>query len=477
MNRRKFLKTAAALTAGAGCHGGAVCRHASAAANPAASPQAETAARKPNFVVIFIDDMGYGDIEPFGSKVNRTPCLNRMAEEGMKLTSFYVGGTPCTPSRAALMTGCYAARVGLQGGVCFPGFDWGLNPDEITIAEVLKGVGYATGCFGKWHLGDQPSLMPDKQGFDYYFGIPYSNDMWIGGNRKYPPLPLLRNREVVGQVNTPEAQSMLCKQFTDESVEFIRRNKDKPFFVYVPHAFIHNPRHARKEFMDRAGDATQAVIEETDWSVGQILDILVELKLDKNTLVIFTSDNGGAGGTSNAPLRGGKGGPPYEGHYREPTIAWWPGHVPAGTVCDEITSTIDLLPTFARLAGAGAPADRKIDGGDIAPLLRGAKGATSPHKAFFCKGQSVREGKWKLLKVQKTTELYDLDADIGEKNNIADKHPDVVKHLEELLRAHLEDLEKNSRPRAKVPDAKPIIPKSMDAQEPAAERKKARKKE
>ena len=424
---------------------------------------AESSTTKPNFVIIFIDDMGYGDIEPFGSTKNSTPHLNRMAEEGMKLTSFYIGWSACTPSRASLMTGCYAKRVGMDGRVCFPAEARGLNPDEITIADLLKAKGYATGCFGKWHLGDQPQFMPGKHGFDYYFGIPYSNDMWRfhpnNKNYNFPPLPLLRNDDVVGVVEDGDDQAMLCKRFTDEAVSFIHRNKDRPFFVYLPHAFIHHPRFARKEFMAKAKDETEAQIEETDWSAGQILKTLRDLGLEKKTLVIFTSDNGGSGGTSMGPLRGGKGGPVYEGHMREPTIAWWPGRIPAGSVCDEISSTMDLLPTFAKFAGARMPTDRIIDGRDISALLFAEPGAKSPHDIWFYKETGVRSGKWKFLNKGKG-ELYDLDEDIGEKNNVASRHPDTVKRLRNLIREHIGDLERNSRPAAFADNPKPILPHS-----------------
>lgn len=308
---------------------------------------------KPNFVVIFIDDMGYGDIGPFGSTINRTPHLDRMAKEGMRLTSFYVAAPVCTPSRAALMTGCYPKRVGLAtgswSGVLFPKDSHGLNPQEITIAEVVGGAGYATGCFGKWHLGDQPEFLPTNQGFDTYFGIPYSNDMWpphppaARWKSGVCPLPVLQGEKVVDVVEDMDDQADLCKRFTDQAVAFIRRNRERPFFVYLPHSFIHHPRAARKEFLERAGidsdtkldgermireheyflrQRTRAEIEEVDWSVGQILNTLRELGLAENTLVLFTSDNGGASGCVNAPLRGGKGST-FEGGMREPTLAWW----------------------------------------------------------------------------------------------------------------------------------------------------------
>jgi len=455
---------------------------AAAAALPRRSEAAKAPGRPPNLVVIFIDDMGYGDIEPFGSTLNHTPHLSRMAEEGMKLTSFYVAAPVCTPSRAALMTGCYPRRVGLDRGsihaVLFPGDRHGLHPNEITVAEVLKGAGYATGCFGKWHLGDQPQFLPTSQGFDTYFGIPYSNDMWPEHGRwRFPPLPLVRGKEVVGQVETMDDQALLCKQVTDEAVRFIRDHRDRPFFCYVPHAFVHHPRGAREAFLEKAKNpdkVTGAQIEEVDWSVGQILGTLRDLDLAENTLVLFTSDNGGAGGCVNKPLRGGKGST-WEGGMREPTVAWWPGRVPAGAVCDEVATAMDVLPTFAALAGQKPPTDRIIDGHDIRPLLFAEPGAESPWNAFFYydagrRLRAVRAGQWKLFADGR---LYDLDADIGETTDVAKQHPDVVARLKihlDRCRADLgegENLGPNCRPVGVDPDSKTLLPRPW-AEGPAA---------
>jgi len=406
------------------------------------------AAEPPNIVVIFIDDMGYGDIGPFGSKLNKTPHLDKMAAEGLKLTSFYVAAPVCTPSRAALMTGCYPMRVGLARGsghaVLFPGDHWGLHPAEITVAEMLQASGYVTGCFGKWHLGDQPGFLPTDQGFDVYFGIPYSNDMWPGLRRwQFPKLPLLRGSQVVGEVKDMDDQADLCRLFTEEAVKFIRANQQQPFFVYLPHAFVHHPRQATERFMNGTQNpdkVTGGQIEEVDWSVGQILDTLRELKLAKKTLVIFTSDNGGARGCVNAPLRGGKGST-WEGGMREPTVAWWPGSIRAGTVCDELATAMDLLPTFAALAGAELPPDRIMDGRDISPLLRGDPAAKSPHEAFFYYGgtnlRAVRSGPWKL---HASGQLFNLDEDIGESRNVAAAHPDIVTRLNGYLEDARTDL-------------------------------------
>ena len=434
------------------------------------SADCEAAAQiKPNVVFIFIDDMGYGDIGPFGSTTNQTPSLNRMAAEGLKLTQFYVSNTACTPSRSALLTGTYARRIGMDGRVLFPGEKRGLNPHEITIAELLRGQGYVTGCFGKWHLGDQPAFLPLAQGFDEYFGIPYSNDMWPGNKRgnpltnrgPYTPLPVIRQNTAVAYVSDGADQSLLCEVMTDEAIKFITSHQEERFFLYLPHAYIHGPRYARPKILKRAaGNVLRANVQEVDTSVGRVLGTLRDLKLDKNTLVIFTSDNGGAGG-SMGPLRGRKGGPKYEGHMREPTIAWWPGTIPAGTESSEIVASVDILPSLARLAGAEVPRDRRIDGRDALDVLLGKPQARSPHEILYYETDAVRRGKWKLLrkqiKGQRVTELYNLEADIGEKTNLLKKHPQQAKQLGELLDAHARDLAQDTRPAGFVTTAQPII--------------------
>jgi arylsulfatase A-like enzyme len=400
--------------------------------------------RPPNFVVIFIDDMGYGDIGPFGSTINQTPVLDKMAEEGMKLTSFYVAAPVCTPSRAALMTGCYPKRVGLSRGswgtVLFPKDTHGLNPDEKTIAEVLKDAGYATGCFGKWHLGDQTEFLPTAQGFDRYYGIPYSNDMWPPHepSKRWKngccPLPVMSGTKVIDIVEDMDEQADLCRQFTEEAIKFIKDNKDKPFFCYIPHAFVHYPRKARPQFMEKATvkGAHEAQVEELDWSMGEIFKTIRELGIEKDTVVIFTSDNGPAGGSSG-PLRGHKG-QTWEGGMREPTVAWWPGTIPAGSVCDEVCTAMDLLPTFAALGGGKVPDDRVIDGYDITPLLKGVKGAKTPYEKFFYmhadKLKAVRAGDWKL---HSHGELFNLIKDIGESKDVAAENPEVVAKLQKLM--------------------------------------------
>lgn len=421
---------------------------------------------RPNIVVIFIDDMGYGDIGSFGSKQNSTPSLDRMAREGRRLTSFYVASPVCTPSRAALMTGCYPQRVGLQKGtdhiVLFPGDHHGLNPNEITIAEVLKEAGYATGCFGKWHLGDQPQFLPTEQGFDYYYGIPYSNDMWPGLKRwQFPDLPILRNTEVVDIVRDMDEQALLCRRFTEEAVQFIRKHREDPFFVYLPHAFVHAPRKATESFLKNSETVEEAQVEEVDWSTGQILEVLRSEGLSRKTLVIFTSDNGPAGGLSAGPLRGRKGSG-YEGGHREPTLVWWPGTVPAGTESDGLSATIDLLPTFARLCGGRVPLDRVIDGKDISGILLGHDGDTAktPHDRYFYqqggKLRAVRSGDWKLFV---TGELYNLRTDLAESNNIAGSNPKVVKRLNGMLDDFRADIAANSRPVGVAENARTLVPR------------------
>ena len=439
--------------------------------------------QKPNIVLMFIDDMGYGDIGPFGNKINQTPHLDRMAEEGNVLTQFYVANTACTPSRAALLTGTYANRIGMDGGlqkkegipsfiVNFPGDHRGLNPSEITIAEMLKENGYATGCFGKWHLGDQPEFMPLAQGFDTYFGIPYSNDMWPGNKRgnpvtnrgPYEPLPVMLQNKAVAHVADDYDQALLAEVITDEAIKFIRKNKKQPFFCFIPHSHVHNPRFARLKFLQRAeGNVNRAHVEEVDDSIGRVLNTLRSLKLDKNTLVIFTSDNGGAGGMSMGPLRGGKGGPKYEGHMRVPTLTWWPGKITGGITTQEIGVTTDLLPSFAKLTGSKVPNDRIIDGKDISGILLGKKKSKSPHKIHYYEVEGIRKEDWKLVKKKvkgKTIlELYDLSTDLGEKKNLAQTQPKMVEELDNLLKQHAASIAANLRPPAYSKKPKPILTK------------------
>jgi len=440
-------------------------------------------AQPPNFIIIFCDDLGYGDVGCFGSQKNRTPNIDRMSAEGMRFTSFYATSGVCTPSRSSLMTACYPRRVNMHqdhDGLCvlFPVAKKGLNPDEVTIADLLKEQGYATCCIGKWHLGDQPQFLPTKQGFDYYFGIPYSNDMGSREGTNRPPLPLVQNETVI---EAPADQNTLTKRYTEQAVDFIKANKDKPFFIYLPHTMPHTPLHASEAFRGRSANGLYGdVIEELDWSVGQILETLRQLGLDSRTLVVFTSDNGATAekGRSNGPLRGHKG-TTWEGGQREPCIVWWPGRIPAGKTCSKLTTTMDLLPTFAHLAGTKPPTDRIIDGKNIWPLMADKKGAKSPHEAFYYyqmdQLQAVRSGRWKLhlpLAQKKKNwgeptpnvplALYDLQADIAETTDVADQNPDVVKRLLILAEKARQDLGdvgregKNQRPAGWVVSPKPL---------------------
>ncbi len=354
--------------------------------------------------------------------------------------------------------------------VLFPVAQRGLNPKEITIAEVLKKQGYATACVGKWHLGDQPPFLPTKQGFDSYFGIPYSNDMGSRQRKRNPPLPLMRGEKVI---EAPANQNTLTKRYTEEVIRFIESNQKKPFFVYLPHTMPHNPVHSSEKFRGKSANKGYGdCVEEIDWSTGEILNALKRLKLDEKTLVLFTSDNGAARrwGGRNLPLSGFKGST-MEGGMRVPCVARWPGRIPAGKICDEVASTIDLLPTFAKLAGTTAPKDRIIDGKDITPLLSSRAGAKSPHEAFYYyfrdQLQAVRSGPWKLhLPVKarraRATRLYNLDQDIGEKQNVASKNEDVVKRLTALAEKAKVDLGdrgkkgKNQRPAGHVKMAVPL---------------------
>ena len=453
-----------------------------------------SAAPKPNFIVINIDDLGYADIGPFGSKLNRTPHLDRMAKEGRKLTSFYAAPV-CSPSRAALMTGCYAKRALPIPHVFFPVGAVGLSPKEITVAEVLKGAGYATGIIGKWHLGDQPEFLPNAQGFDLHFGLPYSNDMGPVGDgvrsdlgkpipaanpnakgKGQPPLPLLRNGAVVKRV-LPDDQQSLVEIYTDEAVKFIAEKKDAPFFLYLPHNAVHFPIYPGKKW---AGKSPHGIysdwVEEVDWSVGRVLDALREHGLAERTLVIFTSDNGGTPRGLNTPLRGHKGST-LEGGVRVPTLAWWPGKIPGGTASDAIAGNHDILPTFAALADAKLPADRKLDGANITPQLTGTPDAKPAHETFFyyngLRLNAVRHGDWKLQIATGRTaddaarnfapQLYNLRTDIGEATNVAAANPEVVAKLQAIIAANEADLGTTGlgpgcRELGRVENQKPLIP-------------------
>jgi arylsulfatase A-like enzyme len=429
--------------------------------------------RLPNFVVIFIDDMGYADIGPFGAEGYETPHLDRMAREGRTFTDFYVTQAVCSASRAGLMTGCYNVRVGILGALNHRA-DYGLAPSEMTLAEVVKQKGYATACFGKWHLGHHPKFLPTNQGFDQYLGLPYSNDMWpfhpTAGD-KYPDLPLLDGTRVVDPQVTGEDQAQLTTQYTRRAVQFIEQNREKPFLVYLPHSMVHVPLFVSDKFQGQSprglfGD----VVMELDWSVGQILDTLERLDLREQTMVIFTADNGpwlayGDHAGSAGPLREGKG-TMFDGGCREPTLMWWPGKIPAGTVCSEPAMTIDILPTIAGRIGAKLP-PRTIDGHDIWPLISGQPDAKSPHEVYFFyygnQLQAARMGKWKLHfphgyrtlsgraggtggtpvpydQAQIGLALFDLEQDVGETTDVKAKHPDVVARMQQAAERIREEL-------------------------------------
>lgn len=437
----------------------------------------------PNLIIIFCDDLGYGDIGCFGSTVHRSPNIDRIAEQGVKLTSFYVTSGVCTPSRSSLLTGCYPRRVNMHEDhnelcVLFPRGKKGLNQDELTIAEVLKSAGYATACIGKWHVGDQPEFLPTRQGFDMYYGIPYSNDMGNESRPSRPPLPLLRNETVI---EAPVEQTTITRRYTEEAVTFIRQHKDEPFFLYMPHTMPHNPVYASEAFQGTSANGGYGdAVQEIDWSVGQIVRTLEELEIVEQTLVLFTSDNGAAKkwGGSNGPLRGWKGST-WEGGQRVCAVAQWPGPIAAGRTINEMASTLDLLPTMAQLADVPLPQDREIDGVDISGLLLNETNE-SPRQTFFFyqmgQLQAVRSGKWKLhlpLKDKKRnwgpsegpqeTQLYDLEADISESNNVAAEHPDVVDallQLAEQARSELGDEEQvgsGQRPAGWVDNPQPLL--------------------
>ncbi len=458
----------------------------------------------PNIVVIFIDDMGYADINPFGATAYQTPNLNRMSQQGRKFTDFAVSSAVCSASRSALLTGCYHKRLGISGALG-PKDDYGLAADELTLAELCKSKGYATAAFGKWHLGHHPKFLPTSHGFDQFYGIPYSNDMWplhpgtIAKRERNPDaksdwanLPMIRST-APGEVQiaidsmTPDDQQQMTKQFTERAVDFIKSNVETPFFLYLPHPMVHVPLYVSDEFRGKSGAGLFGdVVMEVDWSVGQVLSAIEDIGAQQNTLVIFTSDNGpwlsyGTHSGVAAPLREGKG-TMFEGGVREPTLMWWPGKIPAGTSCDQLCSTIDIVPTVAKLIDAELPS-HKIDGHDIRPLMFGEDGATSPHESFcgFYAGslQTIRNDRFKLVfphqyrtlnghpggvyglpvgYQNKMAELalYDLDNDVSETKNVIDQHPDVVAKLQaaaEIARNELGDkLTKTKGTQVRVPD-------------------------
>jgi len=426
----------------------------------------------PNFILIFTDDQGYADVGVYGATDILTPNLDRMSEQGVRFESFYVAAPACTPSRAGLMTGCYPKRVGLHQGVLWPHATIGLNPNEITLAEVLKQRGYATACIGKWHLGRPPSLLPTRQGFDTFFGLPYSHDMTpdhifslFGGN--FPPVPLMQDETIIEEGVDP---TTLTQRYTEEAMRFIRENRWRPFFIYLAHNMPHYPARASEEFEDPIVDPTHrgvyaSAVEEIDWGVGRILELLQELGLEENTLVVFTSDNGpwrlvrllfGEPTGSALPLRGWKG-ETFEGGMRVPAIMQWTGRLPAGVACGELVTSLDLLPTFAAYAGAelSADPDHKIDGRDVSSVLE-EPDSSSPHDYLFYYDsetgllESVRDAQGWKLHMRKGTrnvrELYNLANDIREAYNVFDLHPDVVYRLRIAAENFDREVTENARP-------------------------------
>ena len=451
---------------------------------------------RPNFVVIFADDLGYGDLSSFGGTAHRTPHLDRMAREGIRFTDFYVPMPFCGPSRATILTGRYPFRHTL---VSNPSPDAGKNDiglptEEVTIAEALKPLGYATAAIGKWHLGHVSRYLPRNQGFDSYYGILYSNDM--------RPVQLVENERVV---EYPVVQAKLTKEYTRRSLEFIERNRERPFFLYLPHAMPHKPLAASDDFYtpETPDDLYSDAVRELDWSVGQILERLQELGLAQNTLVFFTSDNGPTFGGSTAGLRGMKGST-YDGGIRVPAIAWWPGRIPPGQATGEIAASVDVFPTIVETAGAKLPAGRKIDGANLLPLMTG-KTDKGPHEAVFAMGggnlRVVRSGRWKLharlpragfrcLSPQEAADwvdprgpdgvtilaqfeqarpdrcpgvvtgpepaagqLFDLSSDRAEQTDVAAQHPEVVARLMDLfqtLDAQAPERTQNPSPRREL---------------------------
>ncbi len=449
---------------------------------------------KPNFIFIYADNLGYGDIGCFGSTIHRTPNIDKMADEGIKLTSLYSSSPVCTPSRASFITGCYAQRVDMHlnennGRVLFPVSPKGLNPSEVTIAEILKNQGYKTACIGKWHLGDQQEFLPLNHGFDYFFGLPYSEDMTpqLQGETR-PELPLIQNNKVI---EAPADLTTTTARYVREAINFIKENKNNPFFLYFPHNLpgsrsmvVVDERFRGKSKNLSWGDS----VEEVDWSVGEIIKALKELGLERNTMVVFTSDNGAppyrrnrSGVGSNEPFRG-PGYSTFEAGMRMPVVVKWPGVITAGIVSNELCTMMDWLPTFAFLAEAQIPQDRIIDGKNIWPVISGEENAKSPHELFFYyhmdQLQAVRDGRWKLhlpleQKLvggnnfsnyeQSGQMLIDLNVDYKETRDLSNEHPEVVERLlkhAENMKEELGDLNKKGaqiRPAGYVENPKPLL--------------------
>ena len=437
---------------------------------------------KPNFIVIFTDDQGYNDLGCFGSKTIKTPNIDRLAAEGRKYTSFYTACSVCSPSRAALLTGSYPKRVGMHRHVLFPKSDYGLNGSEHTIADQLKSLGYNTACVGKWHLGHHPETLPRANGFDSYYGIPYSNDMNHPDNSNKPKLksdelwanqesaitlwntPLFQNEEII---ELPVDQRTITRRYTDKAIEFIKRSKDKPFFLYLPHSMPHIPLYVPDDVYDsNAANAYKCVIEHIDAEVGRIADTVRELGLSEKTYIIYTSDNGpwlrfkNHGGSAE-PLRDGKG-TTFEGGQRVPCVMWGPGRIPAGTSTDAFTSTMDLLPTITKLSGQPLASDNKIDGFDISSTFKSDESPRDELIFYSSRGtlEGIRKGDWKYLEklpqlnrkqrqnnVKPTPKkfLFNLADDIGEQTNLLEKNPEMVAKLKARMTEADQEITENAR--------------------------------
>jgi arylsulfatase A-like enzyme len=453
------------------------------AASVSCQSPATGAGKLPNVVLIFMDDMGYGDLGCFGATQYRTPNLDKLAGQGVRFTNFYVSQAVCSASRAALLTGCYSNRVGISGALN-PKANYGLNPDEETIAEVLKKQNYKTAAVGKWHLGHHQPFLPLQQGFDEYLGLPYSNDMWpvhFDGSRsipqkyarklEYPELPLIKNNEQIKELKTLDDQASLTTLYTETAIDFINRNKENPFFLYLAHSMTHVPLAVSDKFKGKSEQGLFGdVMMEIDWSVGEIMKTLEENGLSDNTLVIFTSDNGpwlnfGNHAGSTAGLREGKG-TSFEGGQRVPCLMKWPGVIPQGIVCNKLAATIDILPTLAAITGAGLP-EKRIDGVNILPLMEGDPTANPREYLYYYYQknslEAVRKGGWKLVLPHKYRSyegvmpgedgfpgeyaeaetglaLYDMRRDPGERYDVKELYPGIVEDLTKLAEQAREDL-------------------------------------
>ncbi|MFV0267357.1 MAG: sulfatase [Draconibacterium sp.] len=409
--------------------------------------------KQPNIIIFFTDDQGYGDLGCYGAQGYETPNIDGLASQGIKFEQFYVPASVCTPSRAALLTGKYPKRVGLHEAVLYPYSTHGLSPDELTIPELLKPLGYSTACIGKWHLGHLEEFMPNNQGFDYFYGVPYSNDMdgyfYKHNQFQSPPLPVYKNKELVEEGPN---QDYLTKLWTEEAVNYIRNNSKNPFFLYLAHNMPHTPWHASEEFRGSSQRGLYGdIIQELDWSMGEIIKTLEEKGIRENTIIIFTSDNGPVtrlknGGTAG-PLRGSKA-TTWEGGMRVPGIVSWPAKIPAGITCNEPVSTMDLLPTLVKLAGGKLPEGLQLDGNDIRELFFNPKETKRQNYEMLYYGrngdlEAYTDGVWKLH-IEKQIgwsaengefpiSLYNLQQDIGEKKNVADDYPEIVKRIKKQM--------------------------------------------